>query len=129
MQMPLGLPGVTIVGSLQRIGVVPPGAWPQFAYIVWYSLRSCTAPRSMIQLHRALPARPFFVVTRTTPFAAAVPYNVAADGPLTISMSSISSGLNELSIENDVWPFKLVVPASNRTPSTIQIGAFERLIE
>ena len=43
--------------------------------------------------HLAAPARPFFVVTTTTPFAAAVPYSVAADGPFTISMSSISSGL------------------------------------
>ena len=36
---------------------------------------------------------------RTTPFAAFVPYSVAADGPFTISMSSISSGLSVLSSE------------------------------
>ena len=46
-----------------------------------------------------MPARPFFVVITTTPFAAFVPYSVAADGPFTISMSSISSGLSELSSE------------------------------
>jgi len=39
------------------------------------------------------PARPFFVVMTMTPFAASVPYSVAADGPFTISMFSISSGL------------------------------------
>src|SRR5689334_5509023 len=82
-----------------------------------------------MNVHRALPARPFRVVTTTTPFDAFVPYNVAADGPFTISMSSISSGLSELSIENDVWPFSDVVPASKRIPSTIQIGALVRLID
>ena len=42
-----------------------------------------------------IPARPFLVVTTMTPLAASVPYSVAADGPFTISMSSISSGESE----------------------------------
>jgi hypothetical protein len=44
----------------------------------------------------ASAGRPRFVVMTTTPFAAAVPYNAAADGPFTISMPSISSGLMSL---------------------------------
>ena len=47
---------------------------------------------------RALPARPFFVVTTMTPFDASVPYSVAADGPFTISMSSMSSGFNPVEV-------------------------------
>jgi hypothetical protein len=39
---------------------------------------------------------------RMTPFAACVPYNVAADGPFTISMLSISSG--SMSFRNDGRP-------------------------
>jgi hypothetical protein len=42
---------------------------------------------------RGAPARPCLVVMTITPFAASVPYRVAADGPLTTSMLSISSGL------------------------------------
>ena len=56
-------------------------------------------PPSADHVQRVLPARPFLVVMTTTPFAAFVPYSVAADGPFTISMSSISSGLSELSSE------------------------------
>ena len=41
---------------------------------------------------RGEPARPRFVVITMTPFAASVPYSVAADGPFTISTFSISSG-------------------------------------
>ena len=55
------------------------------------------------------PARPFFVVTTTTPFAASVPYSVAADGPFTISMSSISSGLSVLNSEKGVSVPEFVV--------------------
>src|SRR5690348_13639502 len=81
------------------------------------------------QLHFAEPARPFFVVTTMTPLAASVPYSVAADGPFTISMSSISSGLSVLSSEYDVLMLlpEFVVPELNRTPSTTQIGALFKL--
>jgi hypothetical protein len=41
---------------------------------------------------RVVPALPFLVVMRMTPFAASVPYSVAADGPLRTSMVSISDG-------------------------------------
>src|SRR5437867_13282162 len=82
-----------------------------------------------MNVHRAAPARPFFVVTRTTPFAAFVPYSVAADGPFTISMSSISSGLRLLSSESEFAPAELVVFERYRTPSTTQIGALLKLIE
>ena len=68
-----------------------------------------------------------------TPFAAFVPYSVAADGPFTISMSSISSGLSELSSEKlaSVPEFRLLIasPAEYRTPSTYQIGALLKLID
>src|SRR4051812_16657922 len=82
-----------IVANWQRIGFVGAlGAWPHSAYVEGYWLRSCTEPAWPNQDHLVLPALPFLVVTTMTPFAAAVPYSVAADGPFTISMSSISSG-------------------------------------
>src|SRR6476646_8485892 len=77
-----------------RVGAA--GVWPQFAYCSWYGLRSLIVRVSPLKLHLVLPERPFFVVTTTTPFAAFVPYRVAADGPFTISMSSISSGVRLL---------------------------------
>ena len=40
-----------------------------------------------------LPSLPFLVVIRMTPFAALLPYNAAAEGPLNTEMLSISSGL------------------------------------
>ena len=39
-------------------------------------------------------AVPRFVLMTMTPFAAAVPYNAAADGPLMMSTDSMSSGLS-----------------------------------
>src|SRR3954468_13074797 len=82
------------------------------------------------QLHFAAPARPFFVVTTITPFAAFVPYSVAADGPFTISMSSISSGLRLLRRLIGVEPAEFAPCAViYRTPSTTQIGALLRLID
>jgi hypothetical protein len=60
-----------------------------------------------------LPARPFFVVMTMTPLAASVPYNVAAEGPFTISMSSMSSGLRSLT--------KLVVVPPVATPTELEI--------
>ena len=41
----------------------------------------------------SLPSLPFLVVIRITPFAALLPYNAAADGPLNTEILSISSGL------------------------------------
>ena len=58
--------------------------------------RSSTAPASPYHVQRVAPAFPFFVVMTMTPFAASVPYSVAADGPFTISMSSISFGSRSL---------------------------------
>ena len=68
------------------------------------------APASPVQVQRALPARPFFVVMTMTPFAASVPYSVAAEGPFTISMSSISSG-EKLFKKLNVVPPLLGAPA------------------
>jgi hypothetical protein len=53
-------------------------------------------PTSLNTVQEARPARPFLVVMTMTPLAASVPYSVAADGPFTISMFSISSGLMSL---------------------------------
>ena len=64
-----------------------------------------------------------------TPFAASVPYSVAAEGPLTISMSSISSGLSVLSRENRVSVPDVSASVEIRTPSTTQIGALLKLID
>src|SRR5262245_45628023 len=84
-------------------------------------------PASPNQFQRVEPARPRFVVTTITPFDASVPYSVAADGPFTISMSSMSSGFRPLRFV----PLTCDPPAPaapnelelNRTPSTTQIGA------
>ncbi len=65
-----------------------------------------------------------------TPLAASVPYSVAADGPLTISMSSISSGESEFMKLSFVPPTPgLIELEKYRTPSTIMIGALLRLSE
>ena len=42
------------------------------------------------------PALPFFVMIWITPAEASAPYSVAAAGPFTTSMLSISSGLRSL---------------------------------
>src|SRR4029079_10870682 len=78
---------------------------------------------------RVLPARPFLVVITTTPFAAFVPYNVAADGPFTISMSSISSGLSELRSEKLTSVPEFSEPAEEGTQAPYQIGALLKLID
>src|SRR4029079_13388266 len=88
---------VCITESWQRMFFVgAAGVCPQFAYCAWYGLRSSIVRVSALKLHFVPPERPRFVVTTTTPFAALVPYSVAADGPFTISMSSISSGVRLL---------------------------------
>jgi len=76
-------------------------------------------PRSPWKDHVAAPARPRFVVITMTPFAASVPYSVAADGPFTTSILSISDGLRSLTRLGSVPP---PVPAPPtvlvmRTPS------------
>ena len=78
-----------------------------------------------------VPAFPFLVVMTMTPLAASVPYSVAADGPFTISMSSISSGVKLLRKPNVVPPLlgALNVPEDARMPSTNTIGALLRLSE
>src|SRR5436309_2460019 len=106
----------------QRV-IEPFAAWPHSAYAVGYLFLSCTRPPSPNQVQRVEPAFPFFVVTTMTPFAASVPYSVAADGPLTISMSSISSGLRPFSSDVLVPPTPTLIELElNRTPSTTQIG-------
>ena len=75
---------------------------------------------------------PRFVVITTTPFAAAVPYSAAADGPFTISMLSISSGLMSLTRLGCAPPVKrLELPTSAviRMPSMTKIGSLLRLID
>src|SRR5438309_4007116 len=66
--------------------------WPSSAYAVRYLVGSLTAPASAFHVHCVFPEWPRFVVMTMTPFAASVPYSVAADGPFTISISSISCG-------------------------------------
>jgi hypothetical protein len=56
-------------------------------------LRTSLIPASPWMDHCGAPARPRLVVITMTPFAASVPYSVAADGPFTTSTLSISSGL------------------------------------
>src|SRR5262245_7259411 len=120
-----------IVAIWQRIGFVgADGACPHSAYVAGYLFRSSTRPPSPNHVHRVAPARPFFVVMTITPLAACVPYNVAAEGPFTISMSSISSGDIVLRKLRFVPPKPaLTVPAAMRTPSTTKIGSLLRLSE
>src|SRR5688572_21113168 len=120
--------------SRQRTGALGvAGRWPQIAYVSGYCEWSSMRPYSANVDHRALPARPFFVVTTMTPLEASVPYSVAADGPFTTSTSWMSSGLRPFrNVELAMLPpapFALKLPALNRTPSTIQIGALLSDIE
>jgi hypothetical protein len=78
------------------------------------------------------------VVTRITPFAASVPYSVAAEGPFTTSMFSISSGLRSPTRLGALPPVppplpvaveKLALLLVMRIPSMIQIGSLFKLTE
>ena len=85
-------------------------------------------PCSTQKFQRVSPVVPRFVVIRITPFAASVPYSVAADGPLMISMFSISSGL--MSLRRDgAWPpvpsEDEATPPLARTPSMKMSGSFD----
>src|ERR1700709_2657592 len=77
----------------QRTAVGLVGVCPKIIYVSRNLLGSSPAPGSALQIHLVAPALPRLVVITTTPFAASVPYSVAADGPFTISMFSMSSGL------------------------------------
>jgi len=61
-------------------------------------------PASEKKLITGLPTRPRLVVIRITPFAASVPYSVAAEAPFTTSTDSISSGVMFVSAP-DHWPY------------------------
>ena len=54
-------------------------------------------PPRAVNSSRGRPAFPFLVVIWMTPFDASVPYSVAAAGPFTTSIDSMSSGLMSLS--------------------------------
>src|SRR3569832_1747788 len=56
-------------------------------------MRPCVTDR----LNEGAPSFPFFVMIWITPTDASVPYNVAAAGPLMISMLSMSAGLKSSS--------------------------------
>ena len=73
-----------------------------------------------------MPDVPRFVVMTMTPFAASVPYNVAADGPFTTSIDSISAGLMSSRREGPEppTPIALFVFDVARTPSITTIGSF-----
>src|SRR5262245_30699088 len=70
-----------------------------------------------------LLASPRFVLTTITPFAAAVPYSAAADGPLMMSIDSISSAWRSPTRLELVAKLPVTVPLSTRTPSTIMSGS------
>ena len=93
---------------------------------------SVSVPVSPNVSQRVLPARPFFVVTWSTPFAAAVPYSAAAAGPLMTSMLSMSSGLRSLMRDGNCPPTSIGEDSgvlSSRTPSTMSSGSLESEIE
>src|SRR5688572_26373014 len=90
-------------------------------------------PCSAYRLQRAGPGRPRFVLITITPLAASVPYRAAADGPLTTSTDSISSGLRSLTRLDGAHPTSHVsderLALMMRTPSTTYTGSLlsERL--
>ncbi len=77
--------------------------------------------------HLVAPGVPRFVVMRITPFAASVPYSVAAAGPFTISMDSMSSGLMSSSRDGSCPPEKREKSSEvfTRMPSTYTSGSFD----
>src|SRR6476619_19641 len=88
-------------------------------------------PPSAYTFQRPVPARPFLVVMTMTPFAASVPYSVAADGPFTISMFSMSSGLMSPKRLKFAPPLPNAVDpllALMRLPSITKIGSFDKLM-
>ena len=106
----------------------PASVLPALKYVFGYSFRSLLRPVSLNTRHCAGPARPFLVVTTITPLAACVPYNVAADGPFTTSIDSISSGFRlfiMLGAPVPIPPPKAGDELSMRTPSTMISGSFE----
>ncbi len=80
-----------------------------------------------MKFQRGVELAPFFVMMLITPFAASVPYSVAALGPLRTSIDSMSSGLKsfkrEIGDEPNAW---LTGPVAGslltRTPSTKMSG-------
>src|ERR1043166_2239027 len=62
--------------------------YAQYPGLKWSSGRD--VPCSLQNCHRGALAVPRLVRMTITPFAASEPYSVAADGPLTTSMDSIS---------------------------------------
>src|SRR5438046_371790 len=65
------------------------GTHPAASLNYWLLLES-------MKVNSCPPASPFFVMMFITPLAASVPYSVAAAGPLSTSMLSISSGAMSL---------------------------------
>ena len=83
-------------------------------------------PTSLYTLHWGGPAAPRLVRISTTPLAASVPYSVEAEGPLTISIDSISSGLRSfrrlglvppIPMLDPVWQSELALQASGLFPT------------
>ena len=70
---------------------------------------SFSGPPSTNAFQRVGPGRPRLVRIWITPLAASVPYSAAADGPLTISIDSMSSGLKSLSREGVCPPTPIEV--------------------
>jgi hypothetical protein len=90
-------------------------------------------PPAAKSAHFGVPCFPRLVVMTMTPLADCVPYSVAAEGPFTISMLSISSGFRLFRKFGRPPPMKVSLsapamfglPCSTRTPSTITSGSLE----
>src|SRR5207247_3960789 len=96
-------------------------------HVVW----SYYVPPSTYAVHCVGPGRPCLVRTCTMPFAAAVPYNVPAEGPFTASIASRSSGWMSLMRDGFCPPTPTVllafplVPLLTRMPSMKNTGSFD----
>ena len=86
-----------------------------------------------LKLIRVFPALPFFVVIRITPFAALEPYKDAAAASFKTVIFSISLGLIEDIILNDLLsPLtgeRATSPETTGTPSTTYRGSLVAFIE
>src|SRR2546425_8535240 len=86
-------------------------------------------PCSAYTFQRVAPGLPRFVLMMITPVEAAVPYSAAADGPLTTSIDSISSGLMSLIRLGFVPPIPMLdelLALVMRTPSMMYRGSLLR---
>src|ERR1051325_10720874 len=100
---------------------------PQLRQLSGKSAACSVSPRSTRARHWVFPTLPRLVLITMTPLAAWVPYRAAADGPLMMSIDSMSSGAIEAVGFAVLFPFHQSKLAEfMRTPSMTHSGSFDR---